>query len=256
MVCSHVMTPRVFPVLTICDGVAVKTRKFSSSIYLGDPVNTVRLWSEMCVDEIVCLDISEYRQTADQNLKGISAIVNESFVPLSYGGGIKSVAFAEKLFGLGIEKVVIGWEGPDSLLLIEEIALQFGNQAVACCIDYSYSDFAINSLQIRGKRVVVRADKVLDVVSQLSYARAGEIIVQCVDRDGEQCGYDLQILSEIQGAVSTPLVLLGGAGSLSDVHAVHELGISAAASSLYVLRGKSYQVLIGNPFLDLDVVQP
>lgn len=249
------MIPRVFPVLTLCDGDAVKTRRFSSPIYLGDPVNTVRLWSDMCVDEIVCLDISRNRQPLDQIVDELSGIVNEAFVPLSFGGGIKSCAAAKRIFDLGIEKVIVGWEGSNSLELLEEIAGQFGSQAVSCCIDYSYSDLALDNLQAQGKTHVVHAVTVPAIVNQVSNARVGEIVVQCVDRDGELSGYDLELAMKIRGAVSVPLVLLGGAGNVSDVQAVHNLGCSAAASSLYSLRGKSREVLIGNPFLDVNVLR-
>jgi cyclase len=240
---------RVFPVLSISEGAAVKTRRFNSPIYIGDPVNTVRLWSEMCVDEIVCLDISENREPLAERIADVSAIVEEAFVPLSYGGGIESVSSAARLFRLGIEKVVLGWSGRKTLSLVESIAARYGSQAVSCCLDYSSDVRTIRNMERRGK-TVVPAKQVPPVVGVLSRSGVGEIIIQCVDRDGQRCGYDLELASIMTKVTTTPLVVLGGAGDSLDVVAAHSSGCSAAAGSLFVFRGRSDQVLIGNPFLD------
>lgn len=250
MVCADLSPQRIFPVLTIDSGLAVKTSKFSSPRYIGDPINTVRLWSALCVDEIVCLDISQDRRTLEERLDEIAGIVNESFVPLAFGGGVKSLDNAESLFQLGIEKVVIGWHGSNTVSLLENIAAQFGSQAVSCCIDYSY--FASKLKRTLASKNIVDALEVNSILHELSQSKVGEIIVQCVDRDGQMNGFDLLKASEIRPLVSVPLVLLGGGGDLKDVSEVHKLGCAAACGSMFMFRGKSAQVLIGNPFLTTE----
>lgn len=237
--------------LTIDDGVAVRTKRFRPSIYIGDPGNAVRLWSDMCVDEIVCLDISERRSPIKERIDGIAAIVEEAFVPVSYGGGIDTVESARMLFDLGIEKIVLGWQGPESLSLLESVASRYGGQAVCCCIDYSRSASEIATLISRGK-YVIGADHVSDIVQVVGNSDVGEVIIQCVDRDGTMSGFDMAIVSPELASVRIPLVMLGGAGRPEDVHAIHRLGLSAAAGSLYCLRGMTSQVLIGNPFLAVE----
>lgn len=240
---------RTFPVLTIDDGDAVKTRKFHDPVYIGDPVNTVRLWSEMCVDEIVCLDITEQRRPLSERIETISAIVNEAFVPVSFGGGIDSFDSADRIIGLGIEKVVLGWAGASTRELLDAIASRHGAQAVSCCIDYSGDSSTRRELAKRGKAVVLRAE-VSSIVRSLSFGGVGEVILQCVDRDGQFSGYDIELAKSISSESPVPVVLLGGAGSSGDFDSAHKIGCSAAAGSLYVFRGKSSQVLIGNPVFD------
>lgn len=241
---------RVISFLTIDNGSAVKTRRFESPTYIGDPVNTVRLWSEMCVDEIACVDISERRAPVSERTNEISAMVDEAFVPLSIGGGIASLYDAESLFGLGIEKVILGWSASRTLSLADAIATRYGSQAVSCCIDYTYVGTQIVTLGNRGKEVV-EAREVAKIVRSLSASGIGEFIVQCVDRDGEFCGYDLQLAAEVFREAKSPVVVLGGCGDVGDVTNAHRIGCAAAAASVFVFRGKTRQVLIGNPFRDL-----
>lgn len=242
---------RVFPVLTVLNGDAVKTRQFESPIYLGDPVNTVRLWSDLCVDEIVYLDISEVREPLSHRLALLTSIAEEAFVPLSVGGGVTSEGDAACLFSLGIEKVVIGWSGVQTLSLVSTLAVRFGSQAISVCVDYSYFNSTIKSLERRGK-FVIPSSQLNSTLATLVSAGAGEIIVQCVDRDGMLDGFDSEQLSQLVSLVSVPLVLLGGDGNVEHVKQAHQLGFAAAAGRLFSFSGSSDQVLIGNPFLKVD----
>lgn len=205
------------------------------------------MWSELCVDEIMCLDISERRASMAERIRDIASIVEEAFVPLSYGGGVDTVESAEMLLQLGIEKIVIGWEGTDSLELIASVASRYGSQAVCCCVDYSRSSSEIAELSARGK-YVIGAEHVSEVVRVIGSSGAGEVVVQCVNRDGTMSGFDRAIVGPELASTVIPVVILGGIGGVEDVNEIHGLGFSAAAGSLFCLRGRTSQVLIGNPF--------
>jgi cyclase len=216
---------------------------------VGDPVNTVRLWSEFCVDEIVCLDISETREKLSSRLTQITAIIEEAFVPVAFGGGIDSLEQAHRLFDLGIEKVVIGWEDLATGELVDTVAAHYGSQAVACCLDYSYSWELCDWTKNRRKRVL-HVTELYSAITAMGRTNVGEIILQCVDREGEMNGLDLAVASEVHESVDVPLVLLGGVGSVEHIKSAHRVGCSAGAGSLFTFRTNTRQVLLGNPLLN------
>lgn len=239
---------RTIPVLLIDQERAVKTVRFSSPVYIGDPINTTRLWSEMCVDEIICLDISQTRVQLDCRLEQIRSIVDESFVPLAYGGGVNTLGDAEKIFRLGVERVIVGWNGSCSCEIIKDIAGRYGRQAVSCCIDYSRERKLSVRLMRKGKYIVPQ-EQVFSAMVDAVASGAGEVILQCVDRDGMMEGLD-PMIKNVANKFTTPVVLLGGTGDLSDVREIHEHGLSVASGSLFVYFNRERQVLVGNPLME------
>lgn len=126
---------RVIPCLLLKNESLVKTVKFKEYNYIGDPVNTVRIFNELEVDELMFLDIFASKENRNINIKILKDISNECFMPLSYGGNIRSLEDAKKIFEIGFEKVVINSNAFNNLKLIEEIAKYFGNQSIVGSID-------------------------------------------------------------------------------------------------------------------------
>ena len=239
---------RIIPCLLISGNGLVKTRKFKDPIYIGDPVNAMRIFSEKEVDEIVVLDIDASRQQQEPNYELIAEMAGEAFMPMAYGGGIRTLDQVRKLIRSGIEKVVINTAATESTDLIRVVADIYGSQAVVGAVDVKKTLFG-------GYRVVTKSatvDSGLDLyvhLQQLIAAGVGEIFVNSVDRDGMMAGYDLPLIRSVTQNVNVPVVACGGAGTIEHLsQGVNEGGASAvAAGSMFVFYGKHRAVLINYP---------
>ena len=126
---------RIIPCLLLKDDSLVKTVNFKKPAYIGDPVNTARIFNELEVDELVLLDISATNNNRKPDFKILAELANECFMPLAYGGGINDFEDAEKIFQIGIEKIVINSIAFTNPVFITELAEHFGNQAIVASID-------------------------------------------------------------------------------------------------------------------------
>lgn len=239
---------RVIPCLLLREHGLVKTRKFKDAVYLGDPVNAVRIFSEKEVDELVILDIDASREGREPNYEVIAEIAGECFMPVAYGGGVKTLEQARRLIRCGVEKVVINSAATESYDVIRAVANVFGSQAVVGSID-------VKKTLLGGYRVVAKSGSVevrtpLDKhVQALVDAGVGEIFLNSVDRDGMMDGYDLSLIRHVVQQVNVPVVACGGAGTIEHLAAaVHEGGATAvAAGSMFVFHGRLKAVLINYP---------
>jgi cyclase len=235
------------PCLLLSGHGLVKTRKFKDPVYLGDPVNAVRIFNDKEVDELVILDIDASREGREPNYEVIAEIAGECFMPVAYGGGVRTLEQARRLIRCGVEKVVINTAALASYDLIRDIAQVFGRQAVVGAID-------VKKTLLGGYRVVVKSASVeaktpLDEhVQALVAAGVGEIFLNSVDRDGMMEGYDLALIQRVAGQVNVPVVACGGAGHVDHLVAAVQKGASAvAAGSLFVFHGRRRAVLINYP---------
>lgn len=239
---------RVIPCLLLRGHGLVKTRKFKDPVYVGDPVNAVRIFSEKEVDELVILDIDASREGREPNYELVAEIAGECFMPVAYGGGIRTLAQARKLIRCGIEKVVINSASVEATDFIREIADVFGSQAVVGSIDSKKT-------LLGGHRVFVKSGtidaklKPEDHAAILERAGVGEIFLNSIDCDGQMQGFDLPLIQKVARRVNVPLVACGGAGNMGHLReAIIEGGASAvAAGSMFVFHGKHRAVLINYP---------
>lgn len=240
------MRPRIIPVLLLDSRRrVVKTRRFGDEVYVGDPFNVIRIFNEKEVDEICVLDINASIEGRRPDVGFISELASECFMPLSYGGGVRSVAEATPIFAVGVEKVVLGRAGADAFA-VKALADSFGSQAVAVCIDCRRINNDWRVALDRG-RVVTDVDPVTRA-SAVEQAGAGEIILQNIDGDGERNGYNVDLISAVSTAVNVPVVALGGAGNMSHLTQGIRAGASAVASgSAFVFIGRRRAVLITYP---------
>lgn len=239
---------RVIPCLLLRGHGLVKTRKFKDPVYLGDPVNAVRIFSEKEVDELIILDIDASREGREPDYELVAEIAGECFMPVAYGGGIKTLDQARKLIRCGIEKVVINTAATESTDVIRATADVFGSQAVTGAVDVKKT--LIGGYRVVSKSATVEVKvKLEDHIQNLLAAGVGEIFLNSVDRDGMMTGYDLQLIRSVANLVSVPVVACGGAGTLEHLkQAVHEGGATAvAAGSMFVFHGKLRGVLINYP---------
>lgn len=238
---------RLVPCLLLQDRKLVKTVRFARPAYVGDPINAVRIFNEREVDELAILDIGATPQAQSPNFDLIEAIVSEAFMPVAYGGGIRSVEDIRRLFSLGVEKAVLATAAVENERLLADAVLMFGSQSIVACLDIRKNLFGKYEAYTRcGTRR--QSASPMQIVDGFVGGGAGEILINSIDRDGTMSGYDLKTIAEIAARVSVPVMACGGAGTLADAkEAIRAGASSAAAGSMFVYHGKHRAVLINYP---------
>jgi len=242
------LRPRIIPSLLLHDKGLVKTVNFKSHKYVGDPINAVRIFNEKEVDELAIFDIDATVLNKEPDYILIEKLANQSRMPLCYGGGVKTVEQAQKIFGLGIEKIALSSALIQSPQLVTEIAERVGSQSVIVVLD-------IKKKLLGGYEVYTHNGKKPTGINPIKFAKelerlgAGEIIINSIDQDGMMKGFDLSLIDKIAEIISIPLTVLGGAGSISDIKKVIDKHgvIGVAAGSLFVFKGVYKAVLINYP---------
>jgi cyclase len=241
-------TKRIIPCLLLRDSGFVKTRAFKDPVYLGDCFNTVRLFSEKEADELLILDITATPSERSPSFDMLERLAGECFMPVAYGGGIRTMEDMRRLLRAGFEKVVLNTEAQRNPRVIEEAAREFGSQAVVVALDVRRRMFGRYEVFVNGGRQAARVDPV-SAATRAANLGAGEILLNSIDRDGSMEGYDIELIRTVTDAIPVPLIACGGAGRLADFReAIREGGASAvAAGSLFVFVGKHRAVLITYP---------
>jgi cyclase len=239
---------RVIPCLQLVGPSLVKTVKFGAYGYIGDPVNTVRIFNELEVDELCFLDIRATVERRSPNLKTLREIAEQCFMPLSYGGGVRDLGLAKEILGIGFEKIVVNSFAYEDVSFISRLADHAGSQAVIGSVDVKrgllgrYQAYSHDGTRKTGVDPVEWA-------LRLQNLGAGELLLTSMDRDGTWSGFDLEVTRRVSDAVSVPVIANGGAGAVADIGAaVKEGGASAVAlGSMVVYQSKGMGVLVSFP---------
>lgn len=241
------LSVRVMPCLLVKDGRLVKTVKFNNASYVGDPVNAIKIYNEKEVDELILVDITATLENKSPSFSLISAITNECFMPLCYGGGIRTLEDIKNIFSLGVEKVAVNSYAAENPQFIKKASDIFGSQSIILSMDVKKTFLGGYVVHTHGGRKSVKLDPI-------SYARhmedmgAGEILLNSIDQDGTWEGYDLELLKKVTDAVTIPVIALGGAGRPNHFYDAIDSGASACAlGSMAVYQGKNKGVLINFP---------
>jgi imidazole glycerol-phosphate synthase subunit HisF len=237
------MLKRIIPILLVDNNELIKTKSFKDPNYIGDLLNSVKIYNELQVDELCILDKSA--KFNGVNYEMISEFVNESFSPVSYGGGIKNIKQIEKILRLGVEKVIL-----NSVLMdyqfVKDAVSTYGSTTITACIDYRLESGKRMFYTENGiKQNSIEASELVKKISKLG---VGEIIVQSIDRDGTYIGYDISFLEDLTKIVKNPIVIAGGCKNLKDIKSAFETGASGAAcGSLFVYYTDLRGILINYP---------
>ena len=239
---------RIIPVLLLRNESLVKTVRFGKFTYVGDPCNTLRIFNELEVDELLFLDITATIQRRGPNLKVLTDIANECFMPLGYGGGVRTLDQAKSIFDIGFEKVAINSFAAERPKFISEIAKHYGNQAVIASIDVKKGFFGKNLVRTCSGRSSTKLEPVA-WAKELESRGAGEILLTSIDQEGTWDGFYFELVKNITDAVNIPVIAHGGAGSLRDIGQVVQVaGASAVAlGSMVVFQKKGMGVLVNFP---------
>jgi cyclase len=251
------LRPRIIPCLLIKNGELVKTQSFLNPTYVGDPINTVRIFNEKQCDELILFDIDASVSSRTPNFELIKVLASQCSMPLCYGGGVTSVEHARTLINMGVEKVAISSAAVANPKLLTEISDALGSQSVVGVIDvrknseghlYEYEVTTHNAKRAYSINPLLLA-------KQFEDCGAGEIVINFVDRDGHMQGYDLEAALIFKQAIKIPITFLGGVGQHLDLENLFsKVGIAGAAvGSLFVFKGRHRAVLINYPSYDLKI---
>jgi imidazole glycerol-phosphate synthase subunit HisF len=240
--------PRVIPALLLKGQGLVKTVKFKDPKYLGDPINIVKIFNDKEVDELIFLDITATNEKRRPPFEMLAKITSECFMPLGYGGGIRSMEDVKTLLSLGIEKVILNTVAVENPAFVTEVADYAGSQAVVVSLDVKKGFLGKYEVVTHSGKTGAGLDPVRHA-QEMEKRGAGELFVNSIDRDGTMQGYDLDLIRSVADAVNVPLVACGGAGNIQHLaEAIQQGGASAAAAgSMFVFQGPLRGVLISYP---------
>lgn len=239
---------RIIPCLQVDRGRLVKTTGYRNPSYVGDLINSLRIFNEKEVDEISVLDISATRERRGPDFELINEMASECFMPLAYGGGITSVSEIERIIQLGVEKVILNTAALENLDLVRAAAALVGSQSVVVSVDVKMQWLGGYGVFTRSGTKRIAGD-LLRTIDAVTKAGAGELLLNAIDKDGTMGGYDHALIKAVTGRTTLPVIAAGGASGPDDlVQAVQLSGASAvAAGALFVYRGPHRAVLLSYP---------
>lgn len=242
------LATRVMPCLLMDQGALVKTVQFKNPVYVGDPVNAVRIFNQKEVDELLLIDIAATTEGRGIDFETLDKVVTECFMPICYGGGVSRLSDMRRLYQMGVEKLSLSSAAIARPSLVSEAAAEFGSQAIVVTLDVRKNLFGKYSVRTHQGRIDTRRSP-LELAREMENSGAGELMLYSIDRDGTWSGFDLDLVRTVSQAVGIPVIACGGAGNLDHLRAtVNEAGASAVAiGSMAVFQGKDLGVLIRFP---------
>ena len=219
------LNKRAIPILLIDSRKLVKSVNFNKLSYVGDPINAVKIFNEKFVDELIVIDITRKKNITSPDFELIEDIANECFIPLTYGGNIKTLKHAEKLFKIGIEKISVNSMLIENPKLVRELVENFGASSIVGSIDFSYDFFGRIIVQNNKTKIKVR-----DFYSWLSFVEdlgIGELLINSVNEDGSMNGMDYEVAKKILSNSKVPVIYAGGVGSFDHIKKGFECGMPA-----------------------------
>jgi len=227
---------RIIPCLDVKDGRVVKGVNFVGLKDAGDPVEVARRYNEEGADEITFLDITASHEERDTIVHIVEEVAKEIFIPLTVGGGIRSLDDIYKLLNVGCDKVSINSAAIKNPDFINEASKRFGSQCIVVAIDVKAMPNGSHHVFINGGRVDTGIDAIEWAVEVVERG-AGEILLTSMDTDGTKAGFDIEITQKISKLVNVPVIASGGAGTMEHIKEVFEHDADAAlAASIFHFR--------------------
>jgi len=221
---------RILPTLLFKEFSLVKGVKFDSSRRIGSVIQAVKVYNMRDVDELAFLDVSATLEKRHPDFELIDEIADECFMPLSVGGGIRTVGDVKRLLEVGADKVIVNTEAVLNPNIIKNIAKKFGSQCVVVSIDAKINKNKKYEVFICSGSKATGIDPVL-FAKRAELLGAGEILLTSIDRDGTMEGYDVELVKKISSSVSVPVIASGGAGSYKHMESVIIDGNASAVAA-------------------------
>lgn len=231
---------RIIPKFLIRNGRLVKMRRFhDDQREAGNPVSTAKVYDSYGVDELIFVDIDASAESRTVAGSIIERVAEEVFVPLTAGGGVRTLAQIEALLKSGADKVSINSAAIDDPDFITQAASRFGDQCIVVSIDYRADEFGRKRVFGHGGNVATTHDPV-EFALRMQDLHAGEILMTSIDHDGMMGGYDLDMIAALSDRLDIPLIASSGAGSLDDCTRALNAGASAITiSSMFIFTDHS-----------------
>lgn len=243
------LRPRIIPCLLVHNKGLVKTVRFSTPKYVGDPINAVKIFNEKEVDELLVLDIDSTVEKKEPDYQMIKNLATECRMPFCYGGGVSNAEQVKRIIKLGVEKVAISSAAIQNPNVISEMAKEVGSQSIVFVMDVKKNPKSGNYEIYTHNGKINTGLNPIDFSKTMEDQGIGEISINSIDNDGMMKGYDIELIKMVRRSVSVPITALGGAGKINDIeNLINEFGIiGAAAGSLFVFKGIYKAVLINYP---------
>lgn len=228
----------------------MKTSGFKNPKYVGDPANTVALFSSFEAEELIVLDISDSFNQSRSSKEVLTQIIENASMPIAFGGGVETLDDAKKFFDLGFDKVVIRSSLHESHI-VREISDNYGAQAVAGCLDYRWNPSHPKEIEINN--AIVSINEIPTFLMKLQKSGLGEIIIQNISGDGLRSGLEMSPLLETAVEIlDIPVVALGGCSNAQDAADFIRKSRchSVAASTTFLFRPTRDAVLVNYPKID------
>ena len=233
---------RTIPVMLIDNEECFKTIKFNKKIYMGDPINILKIYSELCVDEIIIYDISKKDKINFDFLKKIS---DEAFVPLTYGGGIKSSDDVEKIIKIGFEKIIVNSLALDNLNFVSNLIKDFGSSSINISVNLNTNFFGKYQIYDYRKKKNINIE-VFKFLKDIEKITPGEIVISFVNKEGTRGKLDIDLLKKIRSFLNCNIIPYGGLSSEDEILNLKKIGFNGVAASTLFSYKNSFDSLLIN----------
>ena len=240
---------RIIPCLDVKNGRVVKGINFVDLKDAGDPVEQAKIYNDGGADEICFLDITASYEKRNILLEVVKKTTEKCFVPLTVGGGVRTIEDINNLLKAGADKVSINTAAVINNNLVKEAAEKFGSQCIVVAVDAK--KFGKDKWEVftHGGRKPTGQD-VMEFVSKMETLGAGEILLTSMDRDGTKKGYDLDLIKRVSKLVKMPVIASGGVGNLEHLHQGIKIGKASAVLAASIFHFGEYTILEAKQYLD------
>ena len=239
---------RIIPCLDVKNGRVVKGINFVDLQDAGDPVEQAKIYSDGGADEICFLDITASNENRDTIFDVVRETSKKCFVPLTVGGGVRSVEDINKLLNCGADKVSINTAAVQNPDVVEQSSKKFGSQCIVVAIDAKKNNDRWE-IYTHGGRNSTGIDAI-EFASNMEKRGAGELLITSMDRDGTQIGYDIDLMSTISSRVNIPIIASGGVGELEHLVDGIKLGKASAVLAASIFHYGKYSIKEAKEYLD------
>jgi cyclase len=239
---------RIIPCLDVKNGRVVKGINFVGLKDAGDPVEQAKIYSDGGADEICFLDITASNENRDTIFDVVRETSKKCFVPLTVGGGVRSVEDINKLLNCGADKVSINTAAVQNPDVVEQSSKKFGSQCIVVAIDAKKNNDRWE-IYTHGGRNSTGIDAI-EFASNMEKRGAGELLITSMDRDGTQIGYDINLMSMISSRVNIPIIASGGVGELEHLVDGIKLGKASAVLAASIFHYGKYSIKEAKEYLD------